>query len=175
MPPNTHTRGTTWQGPPSGKRRVSASGREEPAALPPSRHTRGPACLLPARRHPRAHLLALLGAHGLDLAVAVDDGEGVHELALVLVDALDLCHQRAVGGAVAVSMWFDSATQTMLADSRCGVRTARRRAGAHARCHCAHKPAAARNTPAAVQHRPGAILYCIVRTWMSNMELVDTS
>jgi hypothetical protein len=36
------------------------------------------------------HLLALLRGHGLELLVAVDDGEQVHVLALVFVDALDL-------------------------------------------------------------------------------------
>lgn len=36
------------------------------------------------------HLLALLRAHCLELLVAVDDGEHIQVLALVLMNALDL-------------------------------------------------------------------------------------
>ncbi len=43
------------------------------------------------------HLLALLGAGGLDLQVAVHDGEHVEVLALVLVDALDLDVVQGIG------------------------------------------------------------------------------
>ena len=45
-------------------------------------------------------LLALLGAGGLDLQVAVDDGEHVQVLALVLMDALDLHIVHGVCGDV---------------------------------------------------------------------------
>ncbi len=45
-------------------------------------------------------LLALLWAGGLDLQVAVDDGEHVQMLALVLVDALDLDIEHGVGGHI---------------------------------------------------------------------------
>ena len=43
------------------------------------------------------HLLALLGAHALDLLVAVHNAEQVEQLALVLVDALDLHVHEGLG------------------------------------------------------------------------------
>mmetsp|Transcript_1100 Transcript_1100/g.3068 ORF Transcript_1100/g.3068 Transcript_1100/m.3068 type:complete len:926 (+) Transcript_1100:706-3483(+) len=46
--------------------------------------------------HARHRLLALRGAHRLELLVAVDDGQHVEVLALVLVDALDLDVEQRV-------------------------------------------------------------------------------
>lgn len=47
-------------------------------------------CLATKDRHPRSELLPLLGRHGLDLQVSVDDTEDVELLTLVLVDTLHL-------------------------------------------------------------------------------------
>jgi hypothetical protein len=55
----------------------------------------------------RRRLLALLGAHLLELLVAPDDAEHVEQLALVLVDALDLFGFCCVGFRVVCSgLWF---------------------------------------------------------------------
>ena len=58
-------------------------------------------CRLAAKDTDAGHeLLALLGAGRLDLQVAVDDGEHVEMLALVLVDALDLDVKHGIGGHI---------------------------------------------------------------------------
>lgn len=53
------------------------------------------------------HLLALLGAHALDLLVAVHDAEQVEQLALVLVDALDLDVHEGLGVEVDACQLLD--------------------------------------------------------------------
>ena len=45
---------------------------------------------------PPAHLLALLRGHLPDLVVPVDDAQNIEQLALVLVDALDLDVQQGI-------------------------------------------------------------------------------
>ena len=53
------------------------------------------------------HLLALLGAHALDLLVAVHNAEQVEQLALVLVDALDLDVHEGLGVEVDAGQLLD--------------------------------------------------------------------
>ena len=59
--------------------------------------------LAPDDAQARHHLCPLRGAHLLDQAVAVDDAQHVEQLALVLVDALDLDVKH--GGRVHLDTW----------------------------------------------------------------------
>ena len=48
------------------------------------------------RASPPAHLLALLRGHLPDLVVAIDNAQDIEQLALVLMDALDLDIQQGI-------------------------------------------------------------------------------